>query len=173
MKSFSISPQSPASPEAFETLDALLDICFGPGRLTRTAERLREDNQRIADYDRMAFNDEGTLVGAISFWPVMIEETPGLLLGPLAVHPDMQGIGVGQALMQNALAEINAERFAFTVLVGDLPYYEKAGFAPAPKNVCLPGPVDPARLLLRPSSDAHAADCAHLAGMVRRAPELC
>jgi predicted N-acetyltransferase YhbS len=39
----------------------------------------------------MAFNDEGTLVGAISFWPVMIEETPGLLLGPLAVHPDMQG----------------------------------------------------------------------------------
>ena len=34
--------------------DALLDLlnlAFGPGRITRTAERLREGNQRVVAYD--------------------------------------------------------------------------------------------------------------------------
>ena len=35
------------------------------------------------------------------------------------------------------------------VLVGDEPYYGKAGFKPMPKGqVTMPGPVDPARLLV-------------------------
>ena len=150
-------------------LTDLLHRAFGPGRLARTAERLREGNQRIAAYDRMAIDNDGALMGAISFWPVRVEQTAGLLLGPLAVHPDMQGQGVGQALMQDALAAIDEARFAFTVLVGDLPYYQKAEFSVAPRALQLPGPVDPQRLLLR----GEAKLCAALSGMVRRAPELC
>ena len=169
MTDFTILAQSADA----EALSHLLDMAFGPGRLARTAERLREGNRRIAAYDRMAVNDEGGLLGAISFWPVMAENMPGLLLGPLAVHPDMQGRGVGQALMQDALAAIDAERFRFTVLVGDLPYYQKAGFIVAPSSLKLPGPVDPQRLLLRPAGAATATDCAQLSGTVRRAPELC
>ena len=150
-------------------LTDLLNRAFGPGRLARTAERLREGNQRIAAYDRMAIDNDGALMGAISFWPVRVEQTAGLLLGPLAVHPDMQGQGVGQALMQDALAAIDVTRFAFTVLVGDLPYYERAGFTIAPNGVRLPGPVDPTRLLVRGPDAA----CSTLSGMVRPAPELC
>ena len=103
------------------------------------------------------------------FWPIAIEDTAGLLLGPLAVHPDMQGQGVGLALMQDALAAIDENLFAFTLLVGDLPYYQKGGFAIAAPGVKLPGPVDPQRLLVR----GEAKLCAALSGMVRRAPELC
>jgi predicted N-acetyltransferase YhbS len=169
MTDFDISARA-ADPDA---LAKLLDLAFGPGRLARTAERLREGNQRITAYDHIAEGDDHTLVGAISFWPLMINATPGLLLGPLAVHPKMQGQGVGQKLMQDALAAINADRFAFALLVGDLPYYEKVGFAIAPTGVKLPGPVDPQRLLLRPSAPAHATLCAGLSGLVRRAPELC
>ena len=166
MTQFDILSQS-AEPQA---LLALLDIAFGPGRVTRTAERLREGNQRIADYDRMAVAKvDGALVGAISFWPIAIEDTAGLLLGPLAVHPDMQGQGVGLALMQDALAAIDENLFTFTLLVGDLPYYKKGGFAIAAPGVKLPGPVDPQRLLVR----GEAKLCADLSGMVRRAPELC
>jgi len=150
-------------------LTDLLNRAFGPGRLARTAERLREGNQRIAAYDRMAIDNDGALMGAISFWPVRVEQTAGLLLGPLAVHPDMQGQGVGQALMQDALAAIDEARFVFTVLVGDLPYYQKVEFSVAPRALHLPGPVDPQRLLLR----GEAKLCSALSGMVRRAPELC
>ena len=169
MTQFNILAQS-AEPNA---LTDLLNTAFGPGRMARTAERLREGNQRIDAYDRMAINEAGALMGAISFWPVRIEQTNGLLLGPLAVHPDMQGKGLGQALMQDALAAIDGARFVFTVLVGDLPYYQKAGFAVAPAAMSLPGPVDPQRLLLRPSDGQDATLCAELAGMVRRAPDLC
>ncbi|HAT07897.1 MAG TPA: hypothetical protein DCS39_01420 [Rhodobiaceae bacterium] len=90
MTQFDILSQS-AEPQA---LLQLLDIAFGPGRATRTAERLREGNRHISEYDRMAVTKtNGVLVGAISFWPVAIDETAALLLGPLAVHPDHAGAG--------------------------------------------------------------------------------
>ena len=169
MTDFTILGQSAGA----DALHHLLNLAFGPGRLARTAERLREGNQRIAAYDRLAQDGAGKLLGAISFWPVQVEQSAGLLLGPLAVHPDMQGQGVGQKLMQDALAAIDATRFRFTILVGDLPYYQKASFSVAPPQLKLPGPVDPQRLLLRPSAAEHATLCAELTGMVRRAPELC
>lgn len=175
MTSFTISPQSPA-PHA---LDNLLDICFGPGRRARTAERLREHNQPIAAYTHSAYASADasadksysaeTLIGAISFWPLHIDEKAGLLLGPLAVHPDMQGQGLGLALMQVALDTIDTARFPIVLLVGDLPYYERAGFRLAPPTLALPGPVNPQRLLVR----GDAALCDTLTGMVRPAPELC
>lgn len=172
MTLYTITHAAPAS----EDLDALLDICFGPGRLARTAERLRENNHPIADYSCHATNADG-LMGAISFWPIAIgqadTEALGLLLGPLAVHPDMRGQGLGLALMQEALASIDPTRFAFVLLVGDLPYYERAGFAVAPSAVRLPGPVDPQRLLVRPSDLSQADICTALGGPVRPAPEMC
>lgn len=156
-----------AEPEAAE-LSHLLDTCFGPGRLARTAERLREGNQAISAHSH-CIRQDGRLLAAISFWPIRIGDTPALLLGPLAVHPDLQGQGAGQGLMQTALAGIDAARFPVVMLVGDLPYYEKAGFAVAPDAVRMPGPVDAARLLVR----GDAAQCAGLSGAVRPAPDLC
>ena len=156
--------------------DALLDLlnlAFGPGRITRTAERLREGNQRVVAYDRVALDKQQNLVGAISFWPIKIADTGGLLLGPLAVHPDMQGQGVGLSLMQDALAAVDDNRFGFTLLVGDLPYYRKSGFAIAPTTVRLPGPVDPQRLLWRGNDASGNQITDKLSGLVRRAPELC
>ena len=35
------------------------------------------------------------------------------------------------------------------LLVGDTPFFGPLGFATAPVVVCLPGPVDPARVLWR------------------------
>lgn len=169
MHQFDITPSCPDP----ETLTQLLDLCFGPGRLARTAERLRENNRAIDHYTRSAVDTNGMLVGTISFWPIAIgtgEATSyGLLLGPLAVHPSMQGGGVGQKLMQDALAAIDEASFDFVLLVGDLPYYERAGFGVAPPAVTLPGPVDPQRLLLRGAADI----CAALSGKVRPAPEMC
>lgn len=169
MHQFDITPSCPDP----QILADLLDLCFGPGRRARTAERLRENNQAIERYTRSAHAKDGMLVGTISFWPIAIgtgaATAYGLLLGPLAVHPSMQGAGLGQALMQDALAAIDDASHAFVLLVGDLPYYERAGFGVAPASVTLPGPVDPQRLLLRGAADI----CAGLSGKVRPAPEMC
>ena len=165
MKPFDIISSSPDA----ASLTRLLDLCFGPGRHARTAERLREGNRAMAAYDFCAQSADGTLLGSISFWPIYIGQSPALLLGPLAVHPEHQGVGIGEHLMQTALAAVDAKRFPILLLVGDLPYYERVGFAVAPPAVRLPGPVDPARLLVKGSH----AECADLAGLVRPAPELC
>jgi len=147
----------------------LLDHCFGPGRLARTAERLREGNSAITALSHVAIDDTAGLVGAISFWPIRIGDAPALLLGPLAVHHAMQGKGVGLALMQAGLQAIDEGRFPHVLLVGDLPYYARIGFAVAPVGISMPGPVDTNRLLLRGTSDNPAT----LSGMVRPAPDLC
>ena len=57
--------------------------------------------------------------------------------------------GVGYALIERALAEAKAKGHRLVVLVGDEPYYGKSGFKRIPKGrASMPGPVDPARLLV-------------------------
>ena len=156
-----------ADSEHQTAITKLLEHCFGPGRLARTAERLREGNMAIAALSHVAINEQTEIVGAISFWPIRIGDAPALLLGPLAVHHAMQGQGVGLKLMQTGLQAIDAARFPHVLLVGDLPYYARVGFDIAPPSIVMPGPVDAARLLLR------GPDMRGLTGPVRPAPDLC
>lgn len=156
----------PYAPNWDPDITALLDSSMGPGRYARTAERLREGNQKIDAYCFLMLTEEGALRASISFWPLLIGATFGLLLGPLAVRPVDQGKGYGQNLMGHALSVIDIDTDRPIILVGDLPYYQRAGFQVAPADIRLPGPVDPKRLLLRgPASGGEP-----LAGLVRPAP---
>jgi predicted N-acetyltransferase YhbS len=52
-------------------------------------------------------------------------------------------------LIAHALAGAKTKGHRLVVLVGDEPYYGKAGFQRIPKGrATMPGPVDPARLLV-------------------------
>lgn len=129
-------------------LSALSAEAFGPGRFARAAYRVREGVAPVASLSLTGLLD-GRLVAGIRFTAVGIgEERGALLLGPLVVDPAHKGKGYGQALVAEGLARARAEGFRLVVLVGDVPYYGRFGFAPvAPGQVTLPGPVDPARLL--------------------------
>ncbi len=83
------------------------------------------------------------------FPPIRIGATKALLLGPLTVEPPFRERGIGHALIERALAQAKAKGHRLVVLVGDEPYYGKAGFKPIAKDrTAMPGPVDPARLLV-------------------------
>jgi len=121
---------------------------FGPGRYAKTAYRLRES---VAHRLEVSFTAHiGTLlVGSVRLSPVRVGETKALLLGPLTVEPAFRERGVGQALIKRALDEARAKGHRLAILVGDEPYYAKCGFKPiAAGVVAMPGPVDPARLLV-------------------------
>ena len=148
---------------------SLLDRSFGPGFRARTAERLREANRPISALSYIARDNQEALVGSISYWPVRLGTAAGLLLGPLAVDTTAQGKGVGLQLMQATLDLVDHTRFSFVILVGDLDYYARVGFAIAPDKVHLPGPVDPVRLLIRAEKTVFET----LSGTLRPAPELC
>jgi predicted N-acetyltransferase YhbS len=140
-------------PEHAADIDALLDLSFGPGRYAKTAQRLREGNQAVPELSYVAFMKEGAsrrLIGSLTFWPINIGGVPGLMLGPLAVQPDLRGQGVGINLMRQGLTDAKELGYTLVILVGDEPYYVKVGFGPVPPGrLTMPGPVDPARLLYR------------------------
>jgi predicted N-acetyltransferase YhbS len=100
--SFSLVPCAAADHDGIERL---LDLCFGLGRRTKASYRLREGEQAVPGLSFVARTDKVALAGAISYWRVFIGEpaVPALLLGPLAVHPNLQGQGIGRALMEHTL----------------------------------------------------------------------
>lgn len=134
-------------------IERLHERTFGPGRYARSAFRIREGRGHMLD---LSFTARiGTLmVGSIRLTPICIGETKALLLGPLTVEPPFRSRGVGSALMTRSLNEAKAQGYKLVVLVGDEPYYAKAGFKRIPKGlVKMPGPVDPARLLVHELSE--------------------
>jgi predicted N-acetyltransferase YhbS len=143
--SISILPELPDDGPAIDRLNART---FGPGRFAKSAYRIRE---QVAHLLELSFTARvGTLmVGSVRLSPILIGTTPALLLGPLTVEPPFRDRGVGQKLIERALREARDKGHRLVVLVGDEPYYGKAGFKPVPKGrATLPGPVDPARLLV-------------------------
>jgi len=157
----------PERPEDGPAIDALLDRVLGPGRHALAAYRLREDNAQLSGL-ALVGEREGRLVGTVRFWPVAIGEAAALLLGPLAIDPPVRHMGCGLGLMLRGLAGARAAGHRLVILVGDPPYYARAGFAPVPPGrITLPGPVDPRRILhveLEPGALADAR------GMARRPP---
>jgi predicted N-acetyltransferase YhbS len=143
--SITILPETPADAEAIERLH---ERTFGPGRYARSAYRLREGRDHVLELSYTA--RIGTLlVGSLRMTPICIGETKALLLGPLTVEPPFRAHGIGTALIARALADSKAAGHKLVVLVGDEPFYGKCGFKRIPKGqVKLPGPVDPARLLV-------------------------
>ncbi len=143
--SLTILPETADDAVAIERLH---ERTFGPGRYARTAYRIREGRKHVLE---LSFTARiGTLlIGSVRLTPICIGETPALLLGPLTVEPPFRSRGVGSSLIKRALKEAEAKRHKLVVLVGDEPIYAKSGFKRIPKGqVRMPGPVDPARLLV-------------------------
>jgi predicted N-acetyltransferase YhbS len=121
---------------------------FGPGRYAKSAYRLRE---KVAHRLELSFTARvGTLlVGSVRLSPIRVGKAKALLLGPLTVEPPFRERGIGYALIERALGEAKARGHRLVVLVGDEPYYGRSGFKRIPKgHAIMPGPVDPARLLV-------------------------
>src|ERR1700681_4062662 len=136
------------TPDDALAIDRLHERTFGPGRYARSAYRIREGRGHLLE---LSFTARiGTLlVGSVRLTPVCVRETPALLLGPLTVEPPFRERGVGTALIDRALKEAKAKGHKMVLLVGDEPYYAKSGFKRIAKGqVKMPGPVDPARLLV-------------------------
>jgi predicted N-acetyltransferase YhbS len=143
--SLTILPEAAADALAIERLH---ERTFGPGRYAKSAYRIREGVGHCLGLSFTAWI--GTLlVGSVRLTPIRIGTAKALLLGPLTVEPPFRERGIGQALIERALAEAKRGGHRLVVLVGDEPYYGKCGFKRIAKGqVAMPGPVDPARLLV-------------------------
>ena len=135
-----IVPQRPID-EA--QLEPLLDRTFGPDRFDKTVYRLREGLEPVPGLSHVAVNPQGKLLASLRFWPVTLAGRQGILLGPLAVEPPLQGKGIGKSLVRHGLSQARRLGHDYCLVVGEPEYYEPFGFRNAPAaGLILPGPVD-------------------------------
>ena len=127
-------------------VEALYDLCFGPGRTALSSYRLRDGVAMVAGLCHVLRDGEGVLAAVIRYWPVLVGGSPVLLLGPVAVHPTRQGEGLGGLLIHESLAEARRLGWQRAMLVGDAPYYRRFGFARI-DGVEMPPPTNPDRVL--------------------------
>ncbi len=145
-------PLSDIEPQAVEDL---LDAAFGADRFGRTAYRIRAGMTEIPALS-FALREDGALAGTIQCWPVMHRgpggtATPLVMVGPVAVRPDLQRGGHGRALMAHMLEAAETAADGALMMIGDPEYYGRFfGFsAEATAAWDLPGPFERRRLLAR------------------------
>ena len=132
-------------PEDWDEVEALMDLCFAPGRTALSSYRLRDEVAPVRDLC-LLLRESGTIRAAIRYWPVRVGGQSVLLLGPIAVHPTAQGEGLGGWLMRESLHRAAEMGWARVMLVGDLPYYGRFGFRKL-EGVEMPPPTNPERVL--------------------------
>ncbi len=154
---YTISPQLAKHAPPIETL---LDKAFGKDRRNKRSYHFRAGIKDIKDL-RFVAHTHSELVGTIRFWPVDIAvsfdnsdidtTSQALLLGPLGVSPELQGRGIGAALIEHGIHAARTQGFKIVILVGDLNYYGRFGFGPATDlqhHITMPGEQDH-RVLVR------------------------
>jgi predicted N-acetyltransferase YhbS len=148
-------------------ISGLLDAAFGPDRHGRTAYRVRRGMAWLTDLSFAALDESGALIGLLQSWPVALhgaegEQTPLVMVGPVAVAPDLQLGGIGRALMDKLIETVDASgetRHPPLFMIGDPEYYGRFwGFvANGTDQWEVPGPVERRRLLVRGPADMQLA----------------
>ena len=159
-----------------EAREALLDACFGPARFQKTCERLRE-GRMPADGLSLVIDRDGQVIGTVRLWHISAgPHRDALMLGPIAIDPAVQSLGLGGKLMREALARAVACGHKAVLLVGDAPYYERFGFSTEKTgSLWLPGPYERNRFLALELEAGYldgARGLVSATGVLERKPDL-
>jgi len=138
-------------PRDAAAIEGVLDAAFGPGRFAKTSERVRERARHELDWSRVAERD-ACVIGCCRMWRARLGREDCAFLGPLAVSAEARMRGLGRSLARAAVEAVEAAEGSGLpiVVVGPEAFFAPLGFVRArPGEVVMPGPTDPARLLVR------------------------
>jgi len=122
-------------PDDYAAVYALTEAAFAEwehadGDEQEVAQKLR---QKAGYHPELSLVAEisGEIVGHILFTEIAIDGSPALCLGIVAVLPQVQGQGIGGALIQGGHEGAKKLGFSLSVLVGHEDYYPRFGYEPA------------------------------------------
>lgn len=126
-------------------IDELMAEAFGVDRFSRSVWALRP-GPAVPELS-LVIRDAGQMVGSLRFWEIMLGNQKILLLGPLAVSPQLRGKGYGKALVEDGLRRARTGDWPLVLVSGEIDYYPRLGFVPAaPYNLQWPGFIEQERL---------------------------
>jgi putative acetyltransferase len=125
----------PPSAEETEAVFEVHRLAFGEDDEADLVAQLLEDPTAQPVISASAFKDE-VMVGHVLLTNAVLEGiehlTPRIMiLAPLAVTPDAQGEGVGQAILGPALMLASGRQVELVFVLGHPEYYSKFNFLPA------------------------------------------
>ena len=130
---YTIRPEQPAD---YEAITHLVTAAFRQPVEATLIHRLRAAGDHVPGLCLVAEQD-GSLLGHIFYSRGWVETATGqwpiLVLAPLAVRPDRQRQGIGQALIQASLTRARQAGYRAVSVLGDPAYYPRTGFQPAGK----------------------------------------
>jgi putative acetyltransferase len=107
-------------------------LAFQNGRSGAPADDIVEIVERIRDEDGsfafVALEGE-RIVAHVQFSRGWIGDTPVITLGPVAVMPDRQRLGIGSSVIRAGLAEAARRGEVAAIVLGSPRFYERFGFA--------------------------------------------
>ena len=124
-----IRPENPGDEAA---IHSVTELAFAGHPHSDGSEPLIVDRLRKAG--ALAFSvvaeEEGKILGHAAFSRVQISDDAAdwYGLGPVSVHPQRQGEGIGSALIRKGLDELRAIGAKGCVVAGDPAYYGRFGF---------------------------------------------
>ena len=121
----SVRPECAAD---YEVVADLLSTAFGRGEEAEFVSSLRKH----ADFDPalslVAEDGDGMIVGYVLLFPISHEGKKILALFPVAIMPELQGEGAGNALINEGLATARARGYGGVVVLGLESFYPEFGF---------------------------------------------
>jgi putative acetyltransferase len=117
--------------EAPGDIDAIRDVnrrAFSQDLEGRIVDELRANGALVLSL--VAVQDD-RVIGHIAYSPLVVGETVGAALGPMAVVPESQRRGVGTALVEAGNRELARGGCPFVGVLGHPGFYPRFGFRPA------------------------------------------
>ncbi len=120
----------PARPEDHATIRAITDAAFGGPDESRLIEGVRAEGAVLVEL--VAESQAGEVIGHILF-SRMTTTPPRFFAGlaPVAVRPDHQRMGIGDALCRDGIEALRAMGAEAVIVLGHPDYYPRFGFSHA------------------------------------------
>jgi putative acetyltransferase len=127
-----------SKPSDLPGLEALYPAAFPDEDLLA----LVRDLEAEPDVLSLVLDQSGAIIGHVAFTPCTLEgkRSSLALLGPLAIHPEVQRKGWGGALVREGLARLRKQDIAGVLVLGDPAYYGRFGFKAEP-DIAPPHPL--------------------------------
>jgi len=119
-----------STPADYDAIRRIVDAAFAGPLESRIVDGVRAEGAALADL--VAEDDDGEIVGHVLFSRMTAPPSRFLAaLGPVAVRPDVQRRGIGDALCRAGIEAVRSMGAEAVIVLGHPPYYPRFGFSHA------------------------------------------